>query len=100
MAKQTKDRFDLEQDIMKCWNITEDLDMVLERVLDSPSFEGMPPELSDKMANLLIGMKELYEMRFETLWETFELMIKEGQFKFDYEDINQYKYSPDNGNCG
>ena len=86
-----KDRFDLEQDIMKCWNITEDLDMVLERLLDSPSFQGMPAELEDKIANILIGMKELYEMRFQNLWDTFELMLKQGQFKFDYENINQYK---------
>lgn len=91
MTSMTKDRFDLEHEIMKCWNVTEDLDMVLERLLDSPSFEGMPAELSDKMANLLIGLKELYDMRFERLWDTFELMVKQGQFKFDYEDINQYK---------
>lgn len=88
----TKDRFDLENEINKCWNITEDLDMVIERILDSPSFEGMPAELADKIANLLIGMKELYDMRFETLWETFEIMIKQGQFKFDYQDINDYKF--------
>lgn len=67
-----KDRFDLEQEIMNCWNITEDLDMVMERVLDSPTFKDMPAELSDKMANLLIGLRELYEMRFERLWETFK----------------------------
>ena len=67
-----KDRFDLEQDIMKCWNITEDLDIVMERVLDSPTFAVMPAELSDKLANLLLGMKELYDMRFEKLWETFK----------------------------
>ena len=88
----TKDRFDLENEINKCWNITEDLDMVIERILDSPSFEGMPAELADKIDNLLIGMKELYDMRFETLWETFEIMIKQGQFKFDYQDINDYKF--------
>ena len=88
----TKDRFDLENEINKCWNITEDLDMVIERILDSPSFEGMPAELADKIANLLIGMKELYDMSFETLWETFEIMIKQGQFKFDYQDINDYKF--------
>ena len=63
-SSKALDRFDLEEQIMKCWNVTEDLDMVLERVLDSPSFEGMPPELADKIANILIGMKELYEMRY------------------------------------
>lgn len=91
-SSKALDRFDLEEQIMKCWNVTEDLDMVLERVLDSPSFEGMPAELADKIANVLIGMKELYEMRFEKLWDTFETMVGQGQFKFDYSEINQYKY--------
>lgn len=66
-----KDRFDLEQDITSCWNITEDLDVILERVLDSPKFKDMPPELCDKVANLLIGLKELYDMRFERLYDTY-----------------------------
>ena len=75
-----RDRFNLEDDIMKCWNVTEDIDMIMERMLDSPTFEGMPAELSDKTANLLIGLKELYNLRFERLWETFEYMLKDGQF--------------------
>jgi hypothetical protein len=87
--KEGKDRFDLEDDIMKCWNVTEDLDMVLERVLDSPKFKNMPPELADKIANLLIGMKELYEMRFERLWETFESMIKDRKLDYYYDEYTQ-----------
>lgn len=74
-----RDRFDLEEDIMKCWNVTEDIDMIMERIVDSPAFEGMPAELSDKMANLLIGLKELYNLRFERLWDTFESMVADGQ---------------------
>jgi len=87
--KEGKDRFDLEDDIMKCWNVTEDLDIVLERVLDGPKFKDMPPELADKIANLLIGMKELYEMRFERLWETFESMIKDRKLDYYYDEYAQ-----------
>ena len=87
--KEGKDRFDLEEDIMKCWNVTEDLDMVLERVLDSPKFKNIPPELADKIANILIGMKELYEMRFERLWETFESMIKDRKLDYYYDEYAQ-----------
>ena len=76
-----KDRFDLEQEIMKCWNITEDLDMVMERILDSHTFKDMPPELSDKMANLLIGLRELYDMRFEKLWDTFKESYKLDEYR-------------------
>ena len=74
-----KDRFDLEHDIQQCWAITDDLEMVMERLLDSSAFEGMPPLLADKTANLLLGLRELYGMRFERLWQTFEFMVRDGQ---------------------
>ena len=82
------DRFDLEDEIMKCWNITEDIDMIMERILDSKSFEGMPAELSDKTANLLIGLKELYNLRFQRLWETFEYMVNDDQFNSKLPAVN------------
>jgi len=67
-----KDRFDLEQHIMECWNVTSDINMLLESVTDSPRFADMQPEHADRIANMLLGVKELYEMRFERLWYTFE----------------------------
>ena len=75
-----KDRFDLEQHIMECWNVTSDVDMLLEAILDSPRFSDMPAEYSDRIANMLLGMKELYEMRFERLFKTFEDCITVGEF--------------------
>ena len=67
-----KDRFDLEQHIMECWNVTSDVEMLLDAILDSPKFADMPAEYADRIANMLLGMKELYEMRFERLFRTFE----------------------------
>lgn len=84
-----KDRFDLEQHIMECWNVTSDIDMLLESILDSPRFADMPADYSDRIANMLLGTKELYEMRFERLWSTFEECIGANQFnnyKEEYED--------------
>lgn len=67
------DRFDLEQEIMKCWNVTDDLDLVIDK------FEEL--ELSakqyDEMLNLLLGIKTLYQAKFEKLFETFGNYIKE-----------------------
>jgi hypothetical protein len=63
-----KDRFDLEQDIMYCRNIIDDIDMLYENVCDK--FD-MPAETVDRIANILLGMKELYEMRFDRLEDTF-----------------------------
>ena len=70
MMKKTKDRFDLEQDIHQCWYIVDDINMLMEYILDNPKFT-MPPETEDVLANKLLGLKELYEMRFDRLWNTF-----------------------------
>lgn len=65
-----KDRFDLEQDIHQCWYIVDDINMLMEYILDNPKFT-MPPETEDVIANKLLGLRELYEMRFDRLWNTF-----------------------------
>ena len=64
------DRFDLEQDIMKCWNITEDIDLLYRNVMDK--------DLStDDIANALLGMKTLYEMKFNEMFDHFEKLVHE-----------------------
>lgn len=64
------DRFDLEQDIMKCWNVTEDIDLLYRNVMEK--------DLStDDVANALLGMKTLYEMKFEEMFNHFETLIRE-----------------------
>ena len=64
-----KNSFELEQDIMSCWNITNDLDSLFEAVMEK--------ELTkDSIANILLGMKELYDIKFDKLFSTFEKAIK------------------------
>ena len=82
-----KDRFDLEQHIMECWNVTSDVEMLTEAILDSPRFSDMPADYSDRIANMLIGVKELYEMRFERLFQTFEDCITGGVFDAPTETV-------------
>lgn len=65
-------QFDLEQQIMQCWNVTEDIDLLYENVLDAS-----PALTHDEIANCLLGMKQLYEMRFNKLFSTFEKLLKE-----------------------
>ena len=65
-------RFDMEQEIMTCWNICEDLDTVMEGVLERDMS-------TDQITNVLLGMKELYHLKFEKLWESFEAMTHESQ---------------------
>lgn len=63
-------QFDMEQQIMNCWNVCEDLETLNEGVLD----RGMT---TDQISNVLMGMKDLYQLKFETLWEQFEAMLRE-----------------------
>lgn len=66
------DRFDLEQQIMKCWNVTDDINTLYEGVMDSS------PELTtDEIANALLGMHQLYELKFNKLFATFEQLVQE-----------------------
>ena len=70
-------RFDFEEMIMSCWNVTTDLDClcdIIERV-------DMPATDRDKLFNIVIGLKALYEHKFEKLFESFEEMIEDGNIK-------------------
>ena len=79
-----KDRFNLEADIMSAWGVTDDVDMLMESIVDSERFRDMPPHMVDKISNALLGIKELYDMKFERLWNTFEECIDNDQFKNNY----------------
>ena len=64
------DRFDLEQNIMKCWNVTEDIDLLFENVMEKDMTQ-------DEISNALLGLKTMYEMKFQKLWDNFETLIHE-----------------------
>jgi hypothetical protein len=66
-----KTRFDLEEDIMSCWQVTEELKVVLDALGHDPVFKDMDAAYSDKLMNLLIGMKAMNELKFNKLFNTF-----------------------------
>lgn len=70
-------KFELEQHIMQCWNVVDDLKMLLAYVGDDPFFKDMKPEQVDKLMNLLLGMSELYQLKFEKCFSSFETLLKE-----------------------
>jgi hypothetical protein len=57
---KTSDRFDLEQQILDCWKITDDLRLV--------AVQG---------EHAVEAVATLYELKFEQLWSTFESMVHE-----------------------
>ena len=64
------DRFSLENDILLCWRIIDDLN-TLRNVYDREHTE-------DEVLNILIGLSDLYDQRFTDLFDTFEKCIKAG----------------------
>ena len=70
-----KDRFDLEQEIMNCWHVTNDIDSVAHFVGQT----SMNPKDQDAILNMLLGMKQLYEVKFGVLFETFEELVRAGE---------------------
>ena len=62
-AGNTKTRFDMEQEIMQAWQVLDDIKMLSAR-------EGTEKADWDAVGRL-------YQIRFETLFETFEQMIKD-----------------------
>ena len=62
----TIDRFDLEQQILDCWKITDDIAMM----------EAQGANTAD-----MTSLACVYEYKFERLWEIFEGMVNQRQFK-------------------
>ena len=68
------DRFDMEQQIMSCWGITDEIGAVVEGVTTS--------ELSPEDAvTVLMGLKTLYNLKFDKLFREFEAGVHEGKIK-------------------
>ena len=81
------DRFELEQAIMNCWHVVDDIKTISNRA-DSLT--------SDQLANALIGLETLYQMKFEDLFEKFESMISHKDPLFDKSmPTNIRRYNPD-----
>jgi len=59
------DRFELEQQILDCWKVTDDIKL-----------------LSNKDATVadFAALAAVYEFKFNQLWDTFETMCAERQF--------------------
>ena len=76
-----KNRFNLEADIMNCWQVTDDIDTICKMLGDHEMFDGMKPQHQDRLMNVLLGLHALYDMKFTQLWYTFETLVRQGELK-------------------
>ena len=59
---KTRDRFDLEQEILECWKVTNDITMFIEQGSSVEDFKTLAA---------------YYEKKFDRLWSTFEQLVHE-----------------------
>ena len=64
--------FDLEQSILQCWNVCDDVDLLYSQTMNSEK-----PFTPDEWANILLGMKSLYHIKFQKCFSEFEDVCKE-----------------------
>jgi hypothetical protein len=57
---------DLEQEVLRCWEVTQDLDLLAREY-----------EHDDDICNRVLGIKHVYDMRFSKAWDTYEKLVKE-----------------------
>jgi len=69
------DRFDLEEQITICWGIIEDLRMIVEPMEDD--------HIDRKRIEAVI---ELYDMKFNYLWNTFNELVETKQFRSSFDE--------------
>ena len=65
------DLYELEPHIMDCWSVCNDLESVFKQVGDG---ERVPTE--DEMMNVLIGINQLYQWKFEQLFFKYEEILR------------------------
>jgi hypothetical protein len=64
--------FDLEQQMLECWNVTKDIELVTHHLVDHSDRYS-----DDDIMNKYFAIKDLYELKFEQMWDTFEQVCKE-----------------------
>lgn len=63
--RKTHVLYDIEEQILKCWDINSDLDLLANEY-----------ETHDDLTNKIQGIKNVYEMRFNKLWSLYEEAVK------------------------
>tara|TARA_B110000858_G_C17431081_1_gene305476 strand:- start:151 stop:387 length:237 start_codon:yes stop_codon:yes gene_type:complete len=66
-------RFELEDAMSNLSLVGEDIDTIIYAIGDCPI-----KHTEDQLLNMLIGMKQLHDTRYQKMWDTFEQLIQNG----------------------
>ena len=67
-------RFELEQALQELWQISEDLKLVVENILNGDMAD-------EEVANTLIGLRNIHLLRWQKTDEIFEELISNGSLR-------------------
>ena len=60
--RTTDDEYDA---IMDCWKVVDDINFLWVQIMDGPEMDN------DEIVNILLGMQQIYNRKFDALFETF-----------------------------
>lgn len=63
-------QFKVEQGILDCWQITDEIKRIYT------SYDN-PNVTEDNRFNMLLGLHDLYNLKFEQLFDSYEQLLKE-----------------------
>ena len=61
---------DLEENIMDCWSVCNDLESVFRQIGDGDRYPT-----PDELMNTIMGMQQLYQWKFEQLFNKYEQLL-------------------------
>jgi len=64
--------------IMDCWRVCDDIKVIFEQIGD-----GERDPTQDELMNALIGIQQIYQWKFEQLFNEYEDVLKAGQNKHE-----------------
>ena len=65
-----RNRYDVEQSLMSCWTVIDDIKLLSEAVLDGKMD-------TDDIANYLIGLHSVYGLKFQNCFDQFSELQKQ-----------------------
>lgn len=74
-------QFELEQRIMQCWHIVDDIRDLYKTICDGRKLD------EDELANVMLGLETMYDLKFSLLFTAFEnhLAAVHGRKRFEEE---------------
>lgn len=83
------DIYGLEEHLTNLASITEDLRQLADMISNEMMFKK--PSDDDRVMNLLIGLGELQNMRFNAAWKVYEKMIKTDHEMYQAQQLEKCK---------